>query len=556
MDCFEKIYGNDYYDFIVRNNDYLPPVGEDVCTLDGGNGYTILFASSEVYPSLSITDYSYNAIPNCYGPLSLEALDASGVLQVREAPALRLDGENVLIGFLDSGIDAFHPAFLDEAGNTRVVAVWNQNYSEEMLREENEDAPRVDYGRVYTGDAIAQYGNGDATGHGTFVASVAAGSVRRGYSGAAPAVDIAMVHLKQAKQYLKDFFYIPEETICYEETDLILGVKFLNELARSRNQALVICFSVGNALGSHSGNSPLDIYLDQTAVVFRRCVVAATGNMAAARRHFYGSLVEEPLDVEIVVPENTCGFALEQWAVAPIRFGVSLISPGGQLLPPFGMQTTGRQEYDLALEGGSVTVEYSRLEATTGNQLIYYRFERPTSGVWRIRVYPTDNLRGDFHMYLAPRDFQCADVFFLASNPDTTVDDPANALRVMSVGGYNQAQNSILLESGRGYTIDERVKPDLVAPAYLIDGAISGSKDRPLELQYEARTGTSGAVAITAGAAAMYLQWCDEQGDFFVNTTQVKNDFIRGAKRQPEERYPNRTWGYGSLDVYETFRLL
>lgn len=576
MSCYEEIYGNDYYDFIVRNNEYLPPVGEGVCTLDGGNNLTILFASANNYPPFSVANYGYNVIPKCYMPLSLEALEASGILQVRQTPSLALDGEGVLIGFVDSGIDTTHPAFLDESGRSRVVAVWNQNYQEgmeELLNNQNPEMPQVDYGRVYSGDDIALYGNGDETGHGTYVASVAAGSDRVEYSGAAPRADIAMVQLKEAKQYLRDYYFIPEETVCYQETDIILGVKFLNELAKMRNQSLVICIALGTMMGSHTGNSPLDLYLNDIAAVYRRCVVCAAGNQAASRRHFYGNLnlernsdgellrgtarqTSDYTEVEIVVANNTCGFVMEQWAVAPAQYNISLISPSGAVLPSVGLQVAGSQVHNFTLEGTVVTVDYSQPEGTTGNQLIYYRFTKPSPGIWRVRVYSANKLDGVFHVYLAEEQMQCGQIYFLVSNPDYTVVGPANARRVLTIGGYNQRQNAILLESGRGYTLDGIIKPEMVAPAFQVDGAVAGRGDRPLVFQYEARTGTSAAVAVTAGAAAMFMQWSTQRGNIYVNTIQIKNAFLRGADRLPDELYPNRQWGYGSLDLYETFRIL
>ena len=578
MSCYDAIYGNDYYDFIVRNDEFLPILGGGECTLDGGFQYTILFVPAKQYPPLSVANYTYTAIPKCYGPLSLEALSAGGILQVQQTPALELNGQGVLMGFLDSRIDAMHPAFLDEAGNTRVVAVWNQNYMGDFMEptgeEPAENYPAVDYGRVYAGADVALYGNGDTTGHGTYVASVAAGTARGDYSGAAPKADIAMVQLKGAKQYLRDYYFIPDDAVCYQENDVIMGVKFLNELAQSRGQSLVLCMSLGTTLGNHSGNSPLSLYLDHIAVLYRRCVVCGTGNMAAARRHFYGnvfapqqedgqessenSLIGQPnyQEVEIVVGENTCGFVMEQWAVGSARYQIAVVSPAGEVQPATGIQASGSQDYRFPLEDTVVSVDYSQPEAISGVQMIYYRFQRPSPGVWRVRIYSNNTIDGVFHMYLAGEELQCGEVFFLSSNPDTTIEDPGNAKRVLTVGGYNQRQNGILLESGRGYTIDGQIKPDIAAPAFAVDGAIAGSSGRPEVLQYEGRTGTSGAVALTAGAAALYLQWNDRQGNFLVSTTQIKSLFIRSANRRTDELYPNRLWGYGTLDLYEAFRLL
>lgn len=44
MNCYDMIYGNDYYDLIVRNTAYLPPLSDGICGLDVGNNYTILLS--------------------------------------------------------------------------------------------------------------------------------------------------------------------------------------------------------------------------------------------------------------------------------------------------------------------------------------------------------------------------------------------------------------------------------------------------------------------------------------------------------------------------------
>ncbi len=53
----------------------------------------------------------------------------------------------------------------------------------------------------------------DPEGHGTFIASVAAGSEvpEQDFIGAAPASRIVMVKLKPAKEYLREFFFVPRE---------------------------------------------------------------------------------------------------------------------------------------------------------------------------------------------------------------------------------------------------------------------------------------------------------------------------------------------------------
>ena len=44
--------------------------------------------------------------------------------------------------------------------------------------------------------------------------------------------------------------------------------------------------------------------------------------------------------------------------------------------------------------------------------------------------------------------------------------------------------------------------------------------------------------------------------DIYMNGISVKNYLIRGARREREIDYPNRQWGYGEVDVYNSFLIL
>lgn len=62
------------------------------------------------------------------------------------------------------------------------------------------------------------------------------------------------------------------------------------------------------------------------------------------------------------------------------------------------------------------------------------------------------------------------------------------------------------------------------------------------------------AVALTAGASALFLQWAVVRGYRpRVESRELKNYLIRGADRVPGNNYPNREWGYGTLDISGTF---
>lgn len=101
-----------------------------------------------------------------------------------------------------------------------------------------------------------------------------------------------MVKLKPAKKYLKEFFAVSEDAHCYQENDILAGLRYLNELARRREMPLVICMAIGTSFGGHNGDSLLAGVLDGYALLRNRCVVTGTGNEAAQRHHYYGTFTE------------------------------------------------------------------------------------------------------------------------------------------------------------------------------------------------------------------------------------------------------------------------
>ena len=94
------------------------------------------------------------------------------------------------------------------------------------------------------------------------------------------------------KKYLKEFFAVSEDAHCYQENDILAGLRYLNELARRREMPLVICMAIGTSFGGHNGDSLLAGVLDGYALLRNRCVVTGTGNEAAQRHHYYGTFTE------------------------------------------------------------------------------------------------------------------------------------------------------------------------------------------------------------------------------------------------------------------------
>ena len=158
---------------------------------------------------------------------------------------------------------------------------------------------------------------------------------------------------------------------------------------------------------------------------------------------------------------------------------------------------------------------------------------------------------GGFHIWLPIKEFMTGEVIFLESNPDTTLTEPSAADSLITVSHYNGIENSIDINSGRGYTRHGIVKPDFAAPGVNVTGALPGGR-------FASRTGSSAATAVTAGASALLAEWLLMQNSRFLgyNTMQLKGLFILGAERRPDVEYPNKEWGYGTLNLYGTLRMI
>ncbi|MFR6217290.1 MAG: S8 family serine peptidase [Enterocloster bolteae] len=95
----------------------------------------------------------------------------------------------------------------------------------------------------------------DSTGHGTSVASIIAGSPNDvfDFTGVAPKTEL-VVKLKEAKRNIKKVFCVPDNTACYLESDIMLGVRYVFHF-QSAHRPIVICLALGSSQGGHDRRS-------------------------------------------------------------------------------------------------------------------------------------------------------------------------------------------------------------------------------------------------------------------------------------------------------------
>ena len=164
------------------------------------------------------------------------------------------------------------------------------------------------------------------------------------------------------------------------------------------------------------------------------------------------------------------GFILELWSSAADLYTVGFVSPGGERISRIPILSNNETRIPFLLESTVITVSYQLIEAGSGSKLVSMRFERPSPGIWTIRVYNTQFLTGEYHMWLPVQGFISDETVFLKPDPSNTITVPGNSRLPITTGAYNHRNNSIYIHSSRGYTSRDYVKPDLAAPGVEILG--------------------------------------------------------------------------------------
>ncbi len=578
--CTQNPASEYYADFILRyfyrSTDYVYELVSTQCVNFISQEYAITHAILSNIKDLNFENYLYSMIPKIYGLLDTTALESSGVLRTLSQPVLRATGRGVLIGFIDTGIDYTNPLFRNADGSTRILEIWDQTVDSFHVDESGGNEFQPFYGAIYDENTINQALTTDAPyaivptrdedGHGTFMASVAAGKTidqPSSFSGAAPESSLAVVKLKPAKKYLKDFFLIPDDAVAFQENDIMAGVSYLVSLSDRYRMPLVIYLGVGTSQGSHDGTSPLGQQLQNLTGFPPITAVIGAGNETGYQHHYYGNIEQDQAydDVELRVGESGQGFCMELWAREPEIFTIGFISPSGEVIERIPLALGKNITIPFRLDATKVTVNYVNYETDAGSQLIFMRFQNPSPGIWHIRVYPMLSATGQFHIWLPMEQFLPNDTVFLKPDPYTTIADPGNASMPLTVGAYNHTTGGIDIHSSRGFTRTGLIKPELAAPGVDVQGAglppasrANTNNNDPTNIRFSNMTGTSIAAAITAGAVADIFTWAIvDRNDLALSSAAAQSMLIRGASRNPAYSYPSKEWGFGTLDLYQAF---
>ncbi len=506
------------------------------------------------------------------------------------------NGEGVIVGIFDTGIDWQHPDFSDDNG-TRILYLWDMSDQSGVGQPDG-----YDWGREYTRKQINNSPENvfekDFIAHGTHVAgiSVGNGNGKASFTGIAPKADVIVV--KGVRESSGDKF---------SEGDIIAGCNYIFQKATQIGKPCVINLSLGDVFGPHDGEDLLSKALSNlVSETSGKIIVAAAGNSGSMPIHSGGTVVSGTKNELLIYPFNICDVLPEMCPDLPNYFltgadiwsdpdvidsvYVGIYSPfDSQFISEVGFSTQDETKRVLLFDDANQLagiVSFSFANTSSANNIsIFISNEGDTSIVvdnylWSI-VFTTKNAgRIDSWAGIpigSQTPFPSRYERFPSDNK-MSINSPASGKNIISVGSYNSKNKFVNIDgeeidlsmafplgeisdfSSRGPTRDGRLIPTILAPGAVVFSSMSGFV--PSETMdstflepsglYVGMEGTSMAAPHVTGAVALLLQQ-NPQLDFLQVTEllkqSAKTDIFTGQT-------PNNDAGWGKLDVLRLLQLV
>ncbi|HFL3545073.1 TPA: bifunctional germination protease/germinant receptor pseudoprotease CspBA [Clostridioides difficile] len=467
------------------------------------------------------------------------ATEEMGVNFFKNNPNINITGRGTLISIADTGIDYLHPDFIYPDGTSKIVYLWDQT---------KEGTPPdgfyigTEYTREDINRAIAENDpslSQDEVGQGTMLSGICAGlgNVNSEYAGIAE--DSELIIIKLGK--IDDF---------YNSAMLFAASQYAYKKAFELGRPLVINMSLGT-----SSLAGLTNRSNSEKAFFTRglCITAGAGNEGNTQTHTSGIIpyVGGSVEVELELNEDEEELSLELWLNRPDKADVIIVSPTGEESKSVGISNYNKVTGLFDLEGTEYSITYIYPTTFSGQQFTNVTLKNAKRGVWKIRLVGVYIITGRYNLYLPNRELLKSGTRFREVDPFYTINYPAIQDDLITIGAYNTINGSLWQSSSRGPTIEDRLKPDIVAPGVNIIAAYPGNT-------YATITGTAAASAHAAGAAAMYFQYTFVDGRYpnQAYVQKIKTFMQAGARKDSNTVYPNTNSGYGLLDVRGMFDVL
>ena len=546
------------------------------CSIITDEMLTAKLPASFVATLAGMEEVEYIAGANTLSLFNERSIESTGVGRVHKGEGLETPytGKGVIVAVIDAGFEYQHVAFLDSDLKTRLHSVWNRTVKD--------SEPTT---------TIPEGGESDTNGgHGTHVASIAAGSKVEGISTYGMAPDAKLI-------------FVPSQLM---DTEVLEDIAYIHRTAKELGMPYVVNMSFGGQIGPHDGTSSYCTGLDALANK-GSILVKAVGNDGGDNVHTNHTFSEDD-EVRYVFFENPqSGYNyLNLWEQtgnqeAPLTVEPCIYSESEKTV------LVGRSNFSntgLQFTTGIDAKNGKQFVLVTNTTSTMKKYIGDDSAIFGLKI--TGKAGSNFHVWTMqgsikrPTSFVTAGISasqVLSPNDYYTVSDQSSATNVIAVGSYNTGRSAwkryhdgaalslsryatagaLSVFSNIGPSLNTKsVKPTVVAPGALIDAAInqysstySGGIEKndyttakktikipnpniPIittdkHYYYALNAGTSMAAPAVSGIIALWLEanpdLTYEQVLEIIKETSTQDDFTAQGGQT--------SWGYGKIDAYK-----
>jgi subtilisin family serine protease len=471
-------------------------------------------------------------------------------------------GAGVIVGLIDSGIDYQHPSFRDAAGNSRILAIWDQLLRPAAGTAEANPAAFT-YGVEYTQAnintalqaanpllVVRHVDNPSVGFHGTHVAGIAAGSGQPiaasggalRFVGVAPEADLIVVANNRGRAQ--------NERGLGDSADTLDAINYILTMADALGRPVVINMSQGDNVGPHDGTSLLEVGMSGLITGAGHVLVKSAGNEGDRNRHAQGTIAANANhDVRIQVPNNVRELIVDIWYPAADRISLGITPAGAGATMSAAITPPSTSTITLS-NGNQAFVDADLNDPGNGDNRTFVIL-RPGNGVvvqpgvWTFRLRGVNITSGVWHAWIQRN----VAAQFLAPfvNRATTISIPGTSAATITAGAYvsngantGSMNGTLSTFSSRGPTRDGRRAPTLSAPGEeLMSTQPAGAGT------FGPNMGTSMASPMVAGTVALMLEIDPTQTAADIRTCLESTARLDGQTGAAA----NNDWGAGKLDA-------
>lgn len=494
---------------------------------------------------------------------NLEESSEAPNLKATEKGEVPLNGDGVIVGIIGTGIDYLSPSFMDEKGNSRILAIWDQSIEEGPIPETFYNG--TEYTREDINKAIAASNMGenpydivkhkDEVGHGTVIANIVGGRKvgESGVEGIAPKCEFIIVKVREATMENRVYWGLENyKGIVYGSSEGAASLGYINKMHQKYNKPTVMYITLGTNLGTHDGSTVGERFLSHFAEGRLFSIASSTGDQGdspiCAKSSFKTEEFEKVIDIRVDENQENLFFTLDY--IVPDKFSFGITSPNGEAIEKIPINPINGDKAVVTLGETTLQVQYFSETKDTGKQVLYFVLRNLVGGIWKLNIKKEEAIFGTVNLWLQQKQFSVGTTGFVDYTPFTTIMTPATANNMIVTASFNEIDNVLMKESGWGFTIDNRVSPTIATAAKNI--VTVGLNNKPIVV-----SGTAVSGAILTGVLALLYQWgIVEKNDVNMYSTKIKSYLIQGAIREQDKLYPNAETGYGVLDMKKLFEKL